>query len=309
VTRRKGEIDRSFFDDMLGQVEDASSPAQREDVALERLSPRPDQFRRTFDAAAIEALAASIAEVGLLEPIVVREQGDRFEIVAGERRYRALRRLGWKRAPVRVVALDDAQAQLANAVENLNREDLNPLEEVDAVLSVLQHALSGSREDVVAAVTRARSLELEGEGLIEGNTSQVASLFQRLGYTSINSFYANRLSLLRYPEDLLQAMRERGLAYTKARLLARVKDPEVRAGLIEATLQEDLSVEEVEARVHVLAQSPQMSPGLFDDFGRIKRRITRRRVQQLDAAGQKRLRRLLRELEGLFGENEKSRIM
>lgn len=300
MTRRKGEIDRSFFDDVLGQVEEVSSPAQRKDVALEKIIPRPDQFRRTFDEGSIEALAASIAEVGLLEPIVVRERAEGFEIVAGERRYRALRHLGWERAPVHIVALDDAKAELASAVENLNREDLNPLEEVDAVLSVLQHALGTSRAEAVAEVVRVRSRELEGEPLVEADAALVAGLFKRLGYTSINSFYANRLSLLRYPEDLLQAMRERDLAYTKARLLARVKDAEARKSLIDATLEDDLSVEEVGARVRTLTEVPRSSPELYDDFGRIKRRVTKRRIEQLDAAGQKRLRRLLKEMDELF---------
>ncbi len=73
----------------------------------------------------------------------------------------------------------------------------------------------------------------------------LTSLFKRLGYTSVNSFYANRLSLLRYPDDLLQAMRERGLAYTKARVLTRIKDPEIRQGLTETTLHDNLSVEPI----------------------------------------------------------------
>lgn len=300
MTRRKGEIDRSFFDDMLGQVEEASSPAQRGNIELEQIFPRANQFRRTFDEASIEALAASIAEVGLLEPIVVREQGKGFELVAGERRYRALRYLGWERVPSHIVTLDDAQAELAGAVENLNREDLNPLEEVDAVLSILQHALGTSRAQAIILVTQVRSLELEGKNLSEGDAASVAGLFKRLGYTSVNSFYANRLSLLRYPDDLLQAMRHRGLAYTKARVLARVKDAEARSGLVDTALKDDLSVDELEAHVRVRTESSRSSPELYNDFGRVKRRVTKRRVQQLDTASQKRLRRLLKELEEIF---------
>ncbi len=209
MTRHKGKIDRSFFDDILGEVEEAGAPPESAELPLDQIAPRADQFRRNFDQASIEALAASVDDVGLLEPVVVRPQGEGFEIVAGERRYRALRLLGWERAPVRIVAFDDAQAELAGAVENLNREDLGPLEEVDAVLSVLQHALGRPRDEVVATIIRVRSLELEDKQSADGEAKAVTRLFKSLGYTSVNSFYANRLSLLRYPEDLLRAMRSR----------------------------------------------------------------------------------------------------
>lgn len=302
MTRRKGEIDRSFFDDMLGQVEEASSPPQSGEVPLDSITPRTDQFRRIFDQDKIEALAASISELGLLEPIVIREKEGGFEIVAGERRYRALRQLGWERAPVHVVSFTDAQAELAGAVENLNREDLGPLEEVDAVLSVLRHALDLPQEEVVALVTRVRGLELENKDLTEDDVSLVVSLFKRLGYTSLNSFYANRLSLLRYPDDLLHAMRVKGLAYTKARVLARVKDDGLRRSLIDTTLRDDLSVEEVEQRVREQTEPARPTPGLYEDFGRVKRLITKRKVQQLDAAKQKRLRQLVKEIEKLVAD-------
>lgn len=299
MVTRKGKIDRSFFDDVLGEVEAAGAPPPTAEVSLDRITPRADQFRRTFDPAGIEALTASIGELGLLEPIVVRPQGSGFEIVAGERRYRALRQLGWERAPVRVVAFDDAQAELAGAVENLNREDLTPLEEVDAVLSVLQHALGTPRDEVIASITRVRTLELEGRSLPE-DAVPISRLFKSLGYTSVNSFYANRLSLLRYPGDLLQAMREQGLAYTKARLLARLKDAEARRDLLGRVLEADLSVEALERQVRSLLETARASPGLYSDLSRIKRLVTQRRVERLDTAAQKRLRQLMKEMEKLL---------
>lgn len=300
---RKGKIDRSFFDNVLGAVEEASAPPGSAEFPLDQITPRADQFRRSFDPSSIEALAASIGELGLLEPIVVRPRGGVFEIVAGERRYRALRQLGWERAPVRIVAFDDAQAELAGAVENLNREDLTPLEEVYAVLSVLQHALGRPRDEVIAVITQVRSLELEGKRS-ESDAEPVTRLFKSLGYTSVNSFYANRLSLLRYPEDLLKAMREQGLAYTKARVLARLKDAEARRELLSRALQVDLSVEELEQQVRAQLETASASPGLYHDFGRIKRLVTKRRVEQLDAAGQKRLRQLMKEMEKLLVKRE-----
>lgn len=300
MTRRKSEIDRSFFDDMLGEVEAARAPVQSAEVALEQIRPRTSQFRRAFDEAGIEALAASIRDLGLLEPIVVRAQGDGFEIVAGERRYRALRSLGRESAPVRVVAFSDAQAELAGAVENLSREDLTPLEEADAVLTVLRNALRVSQGEAVALITRVRSLEL-GERQVDDDMAVAAlALFKQLGYTSVNSFYANRLALLGYPDDLLQAMRDGNLEYTKARVLARVKDSAVRVDLLATVRRENLSVEELERRVRGLLETHTSVPELYEEFGRVKRRITRTWVAQLDTAKQKRLRKLLKDIDTLL---------
>lgn len=301
MTKRKGEIDRSFFDDMLGDVEEASTPGQVSELPFASIKPRPEQFRRTFDDASIGALASSIKELGLLEPIVVRQLGDGFEIVAGERRYRALGQLGQERVPVRVVAMDDMQAELAGAVENLNREDLTPLEEVDAVLSVVGHVLDLSRAEAVTLITRIRTSELGNGEVVDGDHAAVTDLFKRLGYTSVNSFYANRLSLLRYPEDLLDAMRSQGLAYTKARVLARVKDESTRRALTAETLEKDISVEALEIRTRSSDKTTATS-NFYDDFSRVKRYVTKARVQQLDAAKQRRLRRLLQEMEHLLSD-------
>lgn len=197
--------------------------------------------------------------------------------------------------------MGDAQAELAGAVENLNREDLSPLEEVDAVLSVLQHALGRQRDEVIAIVTQIRSRELEGKVLSEDDAQPIRSLFQSLSYTSINSFYANRLSLLRYPEDLLRAMRDKGLAYTKARVLARLKNAEARQELTDEVLQDGLSVEEIEQRVLAQTRTVGASSGLYNDFARMKRLVTKRRVEQLDVVKQKRLRQLMKDLEKLLG--------
>jgi ParB family chromosome partitioning protein len=109
-------------------------PVEVEAVRLDLIDPGPND-RTTFDADALTELAASIAEVGLLQPVTVRPVGNRYEIVAGERRWRAHRLLGAETIDALVRDLDDRQAADAMIVENLSRADLNPMEEAEAYRS------------------------------------------------------------------------------------------------------------------------------------------------------------------------------
>jgi ParB/RepB/Spo0J family partition protein len=94
-------------------------------LPLDRLDPNPQQARQTFDPAKLDELTASVRQHGVLEPILVRPQGERYEIVAGERRFRAAQRAGLAEIPAIIQELDDAQAAYITAVENLQREDLD----------------------------------------------------------------------------------------------------------------------------------------------------------------------------------------
>src|SRR5581483_2847270 len=101
-------------------------------VAVERIDPNPEQPRRHFDEDALATLADSIARHGLLQPLVVRRSGDRFELIAGERRLRASQRAGLARVPVIVRDTPASERFELALIENLQREDLTPLEEAEA---------------------------------------------------------------------------------------------------------------------------------------------------------------------------------
>ncbi|MGI9667443.1 MAG: ParB/RepB/Spo0J family partition protein, partial [Acidimicrobiia bacterium] len=119
--------------------------------------PNPDQPRAEFDLEAINDLAASIEAVGLLQPIVVRSEGDRYVLVAGERRLRAMKQLGRPEVPAVIRAATDGATNLTEAlVENLQREDLSPLEEA-AAYSELQEEYGLTHEDIASRVGRSRS--------------------------------------------------------------------------------------------------------------------------------------------------------
>ena len=108
------------------------------DIAITEIDPNLDQPRREFDKDALEQLAASIQQAGVLQPILVRENGTRYQIIAGERRYRASRMAGLETVPCIVRSLTDEQRMEAALIENLQREDLNPVEEAQAVRSLMQ---------------------------------------------------------------------------------------------------------------------------------------------------------------------------
>ena len=126
------------------------------DIAVELIDPNPAQPRRRFDDDALDALAGSLAEHGVLQPVLVRPlAGGRYELVAGERRWRAAQRAGIPVVPAVVERRDDASSLEAAIVENMAREDLNPVEEARGVAALVEE-LGLTREDVGRRVGRSR---------------------------------------------------------------------------------------------------------------------------------------------------------
>lgn len=187
------------------------------ELELARLKPNPDQPRKTFTEASLDDLASSIARHGLLQPIIAEEDGsDGYIIVAGERRWRAAMRAGLDTVPVIVRRLSSDKRLEISLIENIQREDLNPLEEARAYHSLME--LSGATQDQVA--------EAVGK-----NRSTVA----------------NALRLLKLPEDMLAALRDGTISAGHARSLLSVQDSGARARLFRRILDEGLSVRQAEA--------------------------------------------------------------
>ncbi|GGG40363.1 chromosome partitioning protein, ParB family [Lactobacillus apis] len=111
---------------------------QIQDVELTKIVPNSYQPRREFSDESIRELATTLDKEGLLQPIVVREQGEQYEIIAGERRFRAAKQLGWETMPAIVNNMDEAQAASLALIENLQREDLNPIDEAQAYNNLMK---------------------------------------------------------------------------------------------------------------------------------------------------------------------------
>jgi ParB family chromosome partitioning protein len=136
--------------------EPATGEVPVRELEVGRIRPNPFQPRRQFTGGALDELEASIRENGLLQPLVVRPVGSDFELVAGERRWRVLKRLGWERAPTIIRSLSDEQMLVVALVENLQREDLGPLEEAVGYQQLID-GFGLTQKEVARRVGRDRS--------------------------------------------------------------------------------------------------------------------------------------------------------
>lgn len=164
--------------------------------------------------------------------------------VAGERRYRAAQIAGLTSVPVLVRELNDEEALQLSLIENLQREDLNPVEETEGILQLLATRLNREVEDVTLLLYRMQN-SVKGKvtqnvlGSSEGQ--QVKAMFDSLGRMSWESFASSQLPLRNLPEDILQALRTGRIEYTKATAIARIKDLSQREALLVAACSENLS--------------------------------------------------------------------
>jgi ParB family transcriptional regulator, chromosome partitioning protein len=137
-----------------------SAPEPKEEsahleISVDRITPSPFQPRRSFDEAKIEELASSIRHQGIIQPLVVRPKGDQFELIAGERRWRAAMKAGVRQVPVVVREASDHEALQLALIENLQREDLNPIEEANGYKR-LQEEFQWSQEEMAEKVGKSR---------------------------------------------------------------------------------------------------------------------------------------------------------
>jgi ParB family chromosome partitioning protein len=205
-------------------------------VDTEKIQLPQQQPRRYFDPQKMEQLVQSVKEHGILEPLLVRPLANgNYELVAGERRYRAAREAGLLAVPVVVRELSDEEALALALIENLHREDLNPVEETEAILQLLALKL---RIDVPEVSSLLYRMQNAVAGKITDNVignpegEVVKEVFAGLGLMEWESFTANRLPLLRLPEEILEALRSGRIEYTKAKAIARVKDEAERKSLL-----------------------------------------------------------------------------
>jgi len=217
----------ALLGDMIEEQPEGDLPVR--EIKLQRVRPNPFQPRRDFDSDALTELQASIRENGLLQPLVVRVAGDGFELVAGERRFRALSGLKRDTAPAIVRELSDEQMLLLALVENLQREELNAIEEAIAYQQLI-----------------------DGFGLTQ---SQVAS---RVGRN--RSTVANSLRLLTLPQEVQDMVGSGSLSAGHARAVLSLEANTDRIRLANEIAAGGLSVREAERRARS-GSGPGRSPG------------------------------------------------
>ncbi|MYB04628.1 MAG: ParB/RepB/Spo0J family partition protein [Acidimicrobiaceae bacterium] len=189
-----------------------------QDIDIVQIVPNPYQPRDRFDEESLVALAESISEVGVIQPIIVREATEGYEIIAGERRWRAAQRAGLRSIPTLVRSADDKGALEAAVVENVHRQDLNALEEAAAYRQLMDDF--GLRQDEVASrVGRSRSA------------------------------VANTVRLLNLAPSVQRLVVEGHLSAGHGRALLALEDEEARQGLATEIVRDNLTVRETERRV------------------------------------------------------------
>ena len=221
-------------------------------VLIKEIHLPPQQPRRYFDPDALKELVNSIKEYGILQPLLVRPMtSGGYELVAGERRYRAASESGLAEVPAVIRELSNSDALSLALIENLQREDLNPVEETEGILQLLSLHLETTVEKVISLLYR---LNNESKGKVTRNVTgketveQVEKLFNSIGTMSWSSFVRNRLPLLKLPQEIREALQEGKIAYTKASVIARIKDSKVRSSLLLETIKNNLSLSQIKER-------------------------------------------------------------
>jgi ParB family chromosome partitioning protein len=216
------------------------TPESQSQINLADIDPNPFQPRREFDEVELANLADSIREHGMLQPVAVRRVGDRYQLIAGERRLRAATMADWQTIPARVVEADDRQLVELAIVENLQRKDLNPLEKAASFQRYLEQYQCTQEE-------LARRLQLD------------------------RSTIANLIRLLELPLGVQDALRSGSITQGHARALLPLGDESEQVGMCRRVVTEGMSVRAVEAAVQEALHSNEETPlGLVTEDGESK---------------------------------------
>ena len=209
----------------MGEIETSGTSSINE-IELSRIQPNPDQPRREFDEQSLEELAASIREIGIVQPISLRQQANgSYQIIAGERRYRAAHLAGLSTIPAYIRTVEDEAVMEMALIENIQREDLNAIE-----------------------------IALSFKKLIGQYNLTQEQLSERVGKK--RTTVANYLRLLKLPAEVQIGLRDKLIDMGHARALLSVENASVQLELYKAIISEGLSVRKVEELARNMAQAP-----------------------------------------------------
>ena len=228
MAKTRSGLGRDFYSLLDDNVLSGDKTNAASMLRISEIEPRSDQPRKNFERESLEQLADSIAQFGVLQPIVVREsallQGT-YEILAGERRWRASKMAGLSEIPAVVLDGDDLKAAQVAVIENVQREDLNPIEEALAYDTLIER-FGLTQEQVAKQVGKSRSA------------------------------VTNLLRLLDLPEDVLELVKNGTLSAGHARALLGLKNQDQMLSLAQKIAEKDLSVRDVEKTIRLLNYEP-----------------------------------------------------
>jgi ParB family transcriptional regulator, chromosome partitioning protein len=240
----------SRFSKNIEEAQQSAVKSAQQQVSPDKIVPSVFQPRRYFDTEALLELQESIQQLGILEPLVVRESGkDQYDLIAGERRWRCAKTLSLEKVPIVIVELSDEEAYLAALHDNSQRENLNPIDETEYILRLLGHWMKLDIDAVKSVLYKIRNQKARGSDSAEEDkametATKIISQVKK-GLTPI-SFVETRLPLLKLPEDVLDAIRKGEIEYTKAKLVAKIKDPEERTKILAGAIEDKWSIREIQ---------------------------------------------------------------
>lgn len=219
------------FSRLFGGSDKVSGTEEVRQLPVDLIQPNRFQPRSVFDDERIEELSQTIRTHGLIQPIVVRKNGTGFELIAGERRWRAAKKLGLTNIPAIIREFNDTQAASVALIENLQREGLTAIEEAFAYQQLLE---------------------------LHGLTQE--SLAQRLGKGQ--STIANKLRLLHLPKEIQDTLLSRQITERHARAMLSLPSPELQLKVLSEIIEKEWNVKQTETRIHQLldASKPKAMP-------------------------------------------------
>lgn len=224
---------------LLGDYNENTEKSSVTELNIRDIDTNLKQPRKDFNDEKLAELSASIKRHGIVQPIVVRQKGDRFSIVAGERRYRAARLAGLEKVPVVIRAFDERETMEVALIENLQRENLNPMEEAFGIQTLMEQ-YDLTQEDAAARLGKSRPA------------------------------VANSLRLLTLCEPVKRLVTDGSLQAGHARVLAGLKDEQLQQSLAQASIRGGWSVREMEARAKLAQQEPKQKPASKEPQGILK---------------------------------------
>lgn len=229
MAKSRNGLGRDFYSLLDDNILASDKTSAATNLRISEVEPRSDQPRKTFAPEALSQLADSIGQFGVLQPIIVRESAllaGTYEIIAGERRWRAAKMAGLSEIPAVVLDGDDLKAAQIAVIENVQREDLNPVEEALAYDALIDR-FGLSQDQVAKQVGKSRSA------------------------------VTNVLRLLDLPDEVLELLKNGDLTAGHARAILGLKDEEQMITLAKRVIEKDLSVRDVEKTVRLLNYEPQ----------------------------------------------------
>jgi ParB family chromosome partitioning protein len=213
----------AIFSDLLDS--DTGKKASVNSCGIEELRPNPYQPRKNFNDEDQKKLIASVRQSGIIQPIIVRKADEGYEIIAGERRWRAAQAAGLKDVPIVVRKASDLEAAQLSLIENIQREELNPLEEADAYVTLMEK-FNLSQESISVQVGKDRST------------------------------ISNTVRLLKLPAKVKTALVEKKITAGHARSVLALASPEEQLAALDVILKRELNVRETEKLITKLKQRP-----------------------------------------------------